>query len=504
VGVDQTLDEEVILYVNGVNKSFFSTQVLSDVSFNLKRGEVHALAGENGAGKSTMMNIISGILPPDSGEIKLFGKRVKFNSPHDAQKAGIGFVHQELALCPHATVAENIYMNKLSDFTNHVGNINYTKLFKKTEDFLKLFNTKIDPKQIVANLKVADQQVIEILKALSFQCRVLILDEPTSALTETESENLLKIIRNLKSKQISILYISHKIEEIFSIGDRITILRDGHYIDTLDVPDSTPEMVINKMVGRNLTTFYPEKSKSSDEIILSVKNLSIKGIFEDINFELKKGEILGFSGLIGAGRTEVARGLCGIYKADSGVVYLNGQKVDIKKYRDAVRNGIVYLTEDRKENGLFLDLSIEQNITASFLKRIAKLIFINNTKERQHALNFVERLNIKVADVEQKVNCLSGGNQQKVMIAKWLFVTPKVLIMDEPTRGIDIGAKAEIHRMLRDFVNEGMGIIIISSEMPEIIGMCDRVLVMREGAIKGELNQLEINEHNIITLAAAG
>ena len=496
-----TLDGEAILSVKSINKSYPGTKALTDVHLDLRQGEVHALMGENGAGKSTLMNIIGGVIKPDSGQIILNGKEVKFHSPKDAQDAGIGFVHQEIALCTHMTVAENIYMGRIKG--NILSILDFAQLNKKAGEILSLFKTSITPQTIVRKLTVADQQVVEIVKAISLDCKILVLDEPTSSLTESETEALFVTIAKLKARGISILYISHKMSEIFRICDSITILRDGHFIDSLKVKDISPEIVISKMVGRNITNLYPPKSTRVTEKIIEVKNLTRKGVFNDISFNIYKGEILGIAGLVGAKRTEVARAVCGIDQVDSGEVYFEGEKVHFKGYSDAIKKGIAYLTEDRKIEGLFLNLSIKKNITASCLEKISKFKLIDPGAEKNWANSFSEKLRIKLYNINQKANSLSGGNQQKIVIAKWLSINPKLIFMDEPTRGIDVGAKSEIHDMLRKLSNEGIGIVIISSELPEIIGMCDRVIVMSEGRITGSLDAGDLSEEHIMTYAAS-
>ena len=495
-------DKRVVLEVAGITKRFPGTLALNGVSLSVNAGEVHAIVGENGAGKSTLMNIISGVLHADEGKIVLDGKEVHFNSPRDAQDAGIGFVHQELSLCSHISVAENIFIGRLP--VNGSNLIRTSLLHRKTQELLTLFNMRMSPLEKVRNLNVAEQQVIEIIKALSLNCRLLILDEPTSSLTESETKVLFKIIRDIKGKGIGVLYISHKMSEIFEICDRITVLRDGCYIDTIDVgdPECEPRYIINKMVGRNIENFYPEKLTREGKELLRVENLTRKGLFENVSFKLRAGEILGFSGLVGAGRTEVARAICGIDRKDGGKVYMEGKEIAINSYNDAIKNGIAYVTEDRKAEGLFLKMSVKENIVAGKLKNVKNRLIINSKREEEISKAYVRKLNVKLLSLSQKVGALSGGNQQKIVIAKWLAITPKILILDEPTRGIDVGAKSEIHKLLRELCLQGIGIIIISSELPEIIGMCDRVIVMHEGTIKGEVTGREINEKDIITLAS--
>jgi len=495
------MEEKNILKVENISKTFPGTKALKDVSLELAEGEVHAIIGENGAGKSTLMNILSGVLQADyGGKIFFDGKEIKFNSPREAQEKGIGFVHQELSLCPHISVAENIYMGRTPK--NKLGIINFKKLYQKTSEILDLFDSDIEADAIVRNLNVADRQIVEIGKALSLNCKVLILDEPTSSLNNVESENLFKIIKNIKQKNIGVLYISHRLKEIYKVCDRVTILRDGIRIDSLDVEKTNPEILIEKMVGRSISNFYPEKSKLIKDVIMSVNKLNKKGVFKDINFYLKKGEILGFSGLMGAGRTEVARAICGIDTFDEGEVFIEGKRVKINDYNSAIKLGLGYITEDRKNQGLFLKMSVRENISAASLEKVTRNMLIRKSTEYVNGKKFIKKLNIKVSDIEQKMNSLSGGNQQKVLFAKWLNIDPKIIIMDEPTRGIDVGAKAEMHRMIRELAESGIGVIVISSELPEIIGMSDRVIVMHEGKITGEVSNSDITEKNIMMLAS--
>ena len=490
-----------ILKVENIYKTFPGTKALKDVSLELAEGEVHAIVGENGAGKSTLVNILSGVLQADKGgKIFFDGEEVKFNSPREAQEKGIGFVHQELSLCPHISVAENIYMGRTPK--DKLGIINFKKLYQKTSEILDLFDSDIKADAIVGNLNVADRQIVEIGKALSLNCKVLILDEPTSSLNNVESENLFKIIKNIKQKNIGVLYISHRLKEIYKVCDWVTILRDGIRIDSLDVEKTNPEILIEKMVGRSISNLYPEKSKLIKNVIMSANKFNKKGVFKDINFHLKRGEILGFSGLMGAGRTEVARAICGIDTFDEGEVFIEEKRVKINDYNSAIKLGLGYITEDRKNQGLFLKMSVRENISAASLENVTKNMLIRKSNEYVNGKKLIKKLNIKVSDIEQKMNSLSGGNQQKVLFAKWLNINPRIIIMDEPTRGIDVGAKAEMHRMIRELAESGIGVIIISSELPEIIGMCDRVIVMHEGKIIGEVSNNDITEKNIMTLAS--
>lgn len=491
--------EKNLLKVKDISKTFPGTKALDQVNLEIKKGEIHALAGENGAGKSTLMNIIFGDLPPDKngGKIFLEGNEISLDSPKEAQKVGIGFVHQELAVCEDVTVAENVFMDRFPK--KRGGFIDYNSLYSQTMEILSLFNNEIKPDQLVSTLKVADQQIVEIAKALSLDCKLIIFDEPTSSLTKSEVKDLFKIINNLKEEGISVLFISHKMSEIFEICDRVTILKNGKYIDTLNVSQVTPNQVVNKMVGRKLNDMYPEKNRNiSKKKLLEVKNFNRKNDFKNINFSLYEGEILGISGLVGAGRSEIARAICKIDSTDSGDVYLEEEKIDIDNYEQAIKNGLCYLTEDRKEEGLFLNLNLKENISAAKINKIEEHLLISNKQEKETASKFANDLNIVFSDLNQEVASLSGGNQQKVMLAKWLAVNPKVIFLDEPTRGIDVGAKSEIHNKLRELSNQGLGVIVISSELPEIIGLCDRVLIMYEGEITGELVEDEITEDKII------
>lgn len=487
--------KEVSLSIQGICKSFSSVKVLKGVSLDVLKGEVHALVGENGAGKSTLMNIISGVLPANEGGIFLEGNEMRFKNPDDAQRAGIGFVHQELALCPHVTVAENIFIHRLPA---RGGIVDRNQLNKMAEQALEPFHSNIHPGQKVADLSVAEQQVVEIAKALSLNCKVLILDEPTSSLNEAEAEALFRIIADIKEKGISVLYISHKLSEIFQICDRVTALRDGLLIGTHEVKDVSAESIVSEMVGKALTSLYPSKSKKIEGPLLEVEGFSGSNRFKDVSFHLNKGEILGLSGLVGAGRSEVVRAVCGIDRSEKGNVKMNGKPVKIRNYAEAIRSGICYLTEDRKLDGLFLKMSITKNLIAIIVKKISKNAIVSEKKAYKLTMEYKEKLNIKFEDPNQPIGSLSGGNQQKVLIAKLLVSSPKIIIMDEPTRGIDVGAKSEIHNMLRKLCDSGVGIIVISSELPEIVGLCDRVMVMHEGRMVGELAGDDITQDNII------
>ncbi|WP_180888263.1 sugar ABC transporter ATP-binding protein [Ruegeria sp. THAF57] len=495
--------QDVILKIENLSKSFGPVKALRGVNFELKKGEIHAIAGENGAGKSTLMNVIDGILQPDSGDIVLDGKAVKISSPTMAQQLGIGFVHQEIALCPDVSVAENIFMATTNVSRSWL--MDYKKLEREAVDVFRQLSD-IDPSVLVKNLSISNQQLVEIAKALTLDCRILILDEPTAALTETEAQTLFGIMRNLADQGISIIYISHRMVEIFDNCDRVSVFRDGQHIVTNDVADIQPSDVVNAMVGRVIDNLYPEKAAEgaiSEETVLKVKGLSEVTRFHDVSFELKKGEILGIAGLIGAGRSEIVKGICQLEGDVTGDVWLNGEKLALRNYQDSIAKGMVYLSEDRKGDGVFLDMSIASNVSALKVEQVAgPLGLIQTGAEEAQAEALGRKLNLKCGSLSDPVSSLSGGNQQKVAIAKMLSVNPRLIFLDEPTRGVDVGAKSEIHKILRDLANDGVGIVVISSELPELIGVCDRVLVVREGRISGQVTGEEMTEENIMHLAS--
>ncbi len=493
------MNSEIILKVENITKSFPGMKALDNVHIEVKKGEALALVGENGAGKSTLMNVISGVHKEDSGTIYFEGKVVSVNSPREAQDLGIGFVHQELSLCNHVSVAENIFMSgKASGLVLKRNEIN-----KRADELLKIFNVNFKGNEIVSNLNVAQQQIVEIIKALSINAKLIIFDEPTASLTENEIVELFKIIKELKKKGMGILYISHRLSEIFEICENVTVLKDGKYVDTFKTDSITTEKIVNSMVGRDIENLYPYKATDIGETIFSVRNMSSEKRYKNCSFELRNGEILTFYGLVGSGRTELMRGICGIDKRVSGEIFLDGKAINNSNYIDSIKNGIVYITEDRKDEGLFLKMSIQRNVSVIVLKKILKGIFLNKNIERKLSREYIKKLNVKVADVEFSVDSLSGGNQQKVMIGKWLASEPRLIIMDEPTRGIDVGAKFEIHRMIRGLAEAGIGIIVITSDLPEAIGLSDRIIVMKEGGINGEINSPEdMTEENVISWAS--
>ena len=495
----KTMDEQVILRAQGIKKYFPGVKALDGVDFELRRGEVHAILGENGAGKSTLIKILTGIQPADAGSIIINGEEVQMRSVRDAIAHHIAAIHQELCLVPHITVARNVYLGR--ELKTRFGLMDDRRMNAETQALLDSLGMPVDAEETVAKYSIAKQQLIEITKALSLNAEILLMDEPTSSLTETEVERLFNTIRTLKEKGTSIIYISHRLEELFEISDRVTVLRDGQYIGTRNTAEATREELVAMMVGRTLTDFYIKDSVPGDDIVFEVRNFTRKGLFEDINIQLKRGEILGISGMVGSGRTEVARAIVGIDPKDSGEVYLEGKRLEIHKPNDAIEQGLALISENRKEQGLILVNSVRFNISLTVMGKFIHYIHSDRAKEEQIVGGMVDKLNIRTPSFEQLVNNLSGGNQQKVVIAKWLSTQPKVLIMDEPTRGVDVGAKAEIYSIMNDLAKEGVSIIMISSEMQEVVAMSDRVAVMREGRLVGVLEHDEISQEKIMSYA---
>jgi ribose transport system ATP-binding protein len=490
-----------VLEMRNISKSFPGVKALDDVSFDLKAGEVHALVGENGAGKSTLMKVLAGIYSKDSGAILINGNEVKIESVRDAQRLGIVMIHQELNLMNHLTVAENIfigreYKKKFPLF------LDAGKQIKKTREIFSELNIDIDPTVKVGKLTVAKQQMVEIAKALSYDSKILIMDEPTASLTDSEIEDLFRIVRTLKEEGRSIIYISHRLEELKIISDRITVMRDGRYIDTVKTEEADIDDVIKMMVGREIFVKKQEPFKNEDApVALKVENLSAGRMVKNVSFHVRKGEILGFAGLMGAGRTEVARAIFAAENYESGDIYINGRKVKIKTPNDAVKAGIAYLSEDRRRYGLALGMNVDENISMANMKKFSKLLFIDFKKSFTNSQMQREKLDIRTPSLKQRTKFLSGGNQQKVVLAKWLTRDSEIIIFDEPTRGIDVGAKNEIYKLLNNLAQQGKAIIVISSELPEIIRTCHRVLVMCEGRITGELIGDEIDQNKIMQYA---
>lgn len=492
------MNNEVVLKMENIDKRFPGVHALNKCSLTLRKGEVNALAGENGAGKSTLMKILTGIYQRDEGEIIYNGNSVVFKNPRDAQEAGIAIVHQELNLMNHLTAAQNIFIGRESDGFF----LNDKIINEKTEKLFKELKVNIKPTELVGNLTVGKQQMIEIAKAISFNANILILDEPTAALTEAETKELFRIMDELKSIGVSMVYISHRMDEIFKITDRITVMRDGEFIKELVTKDTTMNEVIKAMVGRNVASQKKEKSnvKSNADVVLEVKNLSSNDV-NNVSFDLRKGEILGFAGLMGAGRTETARLLFGADPKNGGTIKINGKEVSIKSTTDAVNAGIGYLSEDRKRFGLATGLSVAENAVLANLEGFTKSIIVDDSKVKASTNEYVEKIKIKTPSIHQLIKNLSGGNQQKVVIAKWLIKDADILIFDEPTRGIDVGAKSEIYNLMNELAAAGKSIIMISSELPEVLRMSDRIAVMCEGRLTKVLDIKDADQEVIMKYA---
>lgn len=489
--------DELALEARGIEKRFGGVHALKGVDLMVQRDEIHAVVGENGAGKSTLMKIISGLERPDSGEIRFLGQTVHLASPLDAMALGIGTVYQELSLVPKRTVAENIFCRQ--EPKNRVGLINKAKMKQESRRLLQQIGVNVDPDSLIQDLAVGDQQVVEIAKVLSRNPKLLILDEPTSALSKTEIDKLFELLRRLKELGITIIFISHKLDEIFQIADNITVLRDGKVTGTMKSSEADIESVIELMVGRKLGLIYPERANETGQPILSVRNFSLKHVFTDVSFDLYRGEILGIFGLVGARRTELARAICGCGPKDSGELVLAGRKLDIHSPQDGIRNGLIYMTEDRLGDGLFLILSVQQNTLASSLGKYASMGFLSKKAMRQATEKMINLLRIATPGPDTRVIDLSGGNQQKVLLSRVLSTQPQVLIADEPTRGIDVGAKAEVHAWLRRLASQGTGIIMISSELPEILGMSDRIMVMHAGTVRAIVDAKSATEESLLS-----
>ncbi|HEY5670502.1 MAG TPA: sugar ABC transporter ATP-binding protein [Anaerolineales bacterium] len=493
---------KVLILMEGIEKRFPGVHALNQCRFELRSGEVHALVGENGAGKSTLMKILGGIYHKDAGSIYLEGQEVEIQNPRMAQELGISIIHQELNLMPHLTVAQNIFIGR-EPRSNIPFIVDDRITNQHAERLFKMLNLQLDPVAKVADLTVAKQQMVEIAKALSFNAKILVMDEPTAALTETEIDELFRIIRQLREKGVGIVHISHRLEELKQISDRVTVMRDGKYIDTKRIQDVTIDQIISMMVGRTIYETAPELPENPDQdIVLEVRNINRGKVLKDVSFNLKKGEILGFAGLIGAGRTELARAIFGADAYDSGEVIIKGQRVNIKSPGDAVTHGIGYLSEDRKRYGLTLGMDVKENIAMAAMKNFLNWFgWVDFKKTVVRGQEMVKALNIKTPNLEQQVKFLSGGNQQKVVIGKWLTADTEILIFDEPTRGIDVGAKSEIYKLLNDLAHQGKAIIMISSELPEILRMSHRVVVMCEGRVTGILNAGEATQESIMKYA---
>lgn len=488
--------------MTGIMKSFGTNQVLDNAGFFLRDGEVHALMGENGAGKSTLMKILTGVYTRDGGIVKVNGQEVNYSNPQEAEAAGIVFIYQELNVMFDLTVEENLFMGK--EITKGFGICDRKAMRAKAEEVLERMGVSIPVDTVMSDLSVGQQQMIEICKALLVDAKVIIMDEPTAALTQSETAALFEVIENLKKRGVSIVYISHRMEEIFELCDRITVLRDGQYIDTCEIKDITMDDVVKMMIGREIGERYPSRNHSVGKTVFEVKGLSRKGAFNDVSFTVGAGEVLGVSGLMGAGRTEIMQAVFGYLPADSGEILIDGQPVKIKNPMDAMKAGIGFITEDRKVEGLMLDKTIRENIALANLGTISGSGVVSKAREKSLISRGIEEFKIRCFGTEHECGNLSGGNQQKVVLAKWIYTEPKILILDEPTRGVDIGAKKEIYNVINDMARKGVAIIMVSSELPEILGMSDRVMVVRDGDVRGILNIENASQESIMTLATGG
>lgn len=485
-----------VVSFKGVSKEFPGVLAVDGVDLDILPGEVHVLAGENGAGKSTLMKILSQVEAPSGGEVHVSGEPVEFDGPRHAQNLGVAMVYQEFALAPHLSVAENLFMGREP---GRFGFVNRSAELEKARRLLERVGLDLNPARLVSSLVVAEQQRVEIAKALAIEAKVMVLDEPTATLTEREIDELFEVIEDLKEHGIAVLYISHRLDEIFRIGDRVTVMRDGKVVDTVPIGDLDEDKLIRLMVGREIKDLYPKNSVEIGEVMMRAEGITRKGKLHDCSFEVRAGEILGFAGLVGAGRTELARAVFGADPLDAGKVELDGEELRIRSPESAIDAGVGYLTEDRKGEGLALQLRVDQNITLANLP--TRFGFIDLGEEQRVARRQKERLDIRTPSLRRKVQVLSGGNQQKVVVAKWLETRARVLFFDEPTRGVDVGAKAEIFGIIGELAGEGRGIVLISSYLPELLNMCDRILVMREGEVAGVVDRKDFSEERIIALA---
>ena len=490
---------EYILELKNITKRFGGVEVLHGVSLALRPGEVHAILGENGAGKSTLIKVITGVHQPDGGEIYLNGEHVHFGDPLQARQAGIAAIYQELSLCLDLNVAENIFLGQQP--TTVGGRIDWRKLYSEADRLLTSLGVHLDVRTKARNLSIAQMQSIEIARAFSLNARILIMDEPTSSLTLSEAAELFGLMRRLRSEGTAIIFISHRLEELFEVADRVTVLRDGTYVDTRLVKDVTRDQLIRLMVGRTISNLFPKQDVTPGEIALKVEHLTHTGIFEDINFELRRGEILGMAGLVGAGRTDVARAIFGVVPPTGGTIQVEGRQVEITSPQQAISLGLAYVPEDRQLHGLITAMNITSNISLPILQEYARRGWLQDKAERSAAFNAARQMEVRANSMWQIARTLSGGNQQKVVLAKWLSTRPRILILDEPTRGIDVGTKAAVHALMSNLAAEGIAILMISSELPEVLGMSDRILVMHEGHMTGLFSRAEATQEKIISAA---
>ena len=488
--------------MRGIDKSFGSNQVLKQAGFTLESGEVHALMGENGAGKSTLMKILTGVYTKDAGTVLVDGTEVNYKNPQEAEKAGIVFIYQELNVMFDLTVEENLFMGK--EIHGKFGICDKKAMQKKAQVALNTLGVNISPKTVMSELSVGQQQMVEICKALMADAKVIIMDEPTAALTQSETVALFKVIESLRKKGVSMVYISHRMEEIFELCDRITVLRDGSYIGVKSIPETNMNEIVKMMIGREIGERYPSRDVKIGKEVLKVKGLTRKGTFHDVSFSVRAGEVLGVSGLMGAGRTEIMQAIFGNLSYESGTIEIYGRDVKISNPRQAMEHGIGFITEDRKTEGLMLNKSIRENISLCNLGRISKSFVVSKEAEKDMVGEAIKELHIKCFGPFHECNNLSGGNQQKVVLAKWILTNPKILILDEPTRGVDIGAKKEIYSIINKLAAQGVAIIMVSSELPEVLGMSDNIMVVREGEVRGIISYEEANQERVMTLATGG
>ena len=497
------MKENAVLKMRNIHKSFPGVRALQGVDFTLCEGEIHALMGENGAGKSTLMKILTGVYTRDSGTVLVDGKEVLYKSPQEAEKAGIVFIYQELNVLFDLTVEENLFMGK--EITKKFGICDRKAMREKAKEVMDRMGVDIPINAVMSDLSVGQQQMVEICKALMVDAKVLIMDEPTAALTQSETEGLFKLIKSLREKGVSIVYISHRMEEIFELCDRITILRDGTYVDTKFIKDITMDDIVKMMIGREIGERYPKREGVEiGEEKLRVEGLTKEKKFKDVNFSVKAGEVLGVSGLMGAGRTEIMQAIFGNLPLDSGKIFVEGNEMKIKSAQDAIKAGIGFITEDRKTEGLLLEKSISENIVLANLDKVSDKGVVRKAKVEEIVKKGIDEFRIKCFGPQHECNNLSGGNQQKVVFAKWVYTDPKILILDEPTRGVDIGAKKEIYSVINDLAAKGVAIILVSSELPEVLGMSDRIMVVHEGKVTGIIDANEADQEKVMTLATGG
>ncbi len=493
---------EDILRLENINKSFPGVKALTDMSFNVRPGEVHAICGENGAGKSTLMKIVSGVYQADSGKIFIDGNEVHIDNPNDAFEKGIAIMHQETNLFGQMTILDNIFLcHQITKKVAGLTVIDYPAMEKKIKDILADLSFDIDVHRLVQDIGMAQKQVVEIAKALTFKAKILIMDEPTASLTQKEVDALFGIIRRLSSQGVAIVYISHRLEEIFKICDRVTVIRDGEWISTNNVSDMNKSRLVSDMVGREISQFYPKAEPHIGEVVLELQGFGQTGLFRNVDLNIRRGEIVGLSGLAGAGRTELAHAICGFTKPDKGRIIFEGKEITIGSYIESMEHGIVYVSEDRGKYGIIRRMSVKDNISLPQIKKLSRNGFIDFNAEEVLASEYIDRFDIKTPGTDFLAGNLSGGNQQKISVAKGVAVKPRILILDEPTRGVDVNAKAEIHKLISELVSEGMAILMISSELPELLGMCDRIYVMKTGEVVRCFDRAEATQEKILNVS---